>query len=895
MKNTFLLLMLCATICSAQPSADLCLPVDLSCEYLVNPLGIDTPHPRLRWKIRDGRTGAVQQAHRIWVGTDSAAVAGGVGNSWNPGKIKSGDQWVRYQGAALDPFTTYFWSVEVWDKDGVKSRPATPARFETAMINQRNWQGAWITDTRDEDLKPAPYFRKGFTAKSRIQKARVYVAVAGLYELYVNGQRVGDHQLDPMYTRFDRRNLYVSYDVTDLLENGQNAVGVLLGNGWYNHQSTAVWYFHQAPWRARPKFCLDLRLTYEDGSEEVISTDGSWKTALSPVIFNSIYTAEHYDAREEISGWDQADFDDSKWKNAELTPAPSQNIVSQAMHPIRHTEEIVPVNVRKINDRHYIFDLGRNIAGVTRLKVSGKSGTTVRVTHAEVLDDDGLLDLSNIDLHYRPTDDSDPFQTDIYILSGNGAEVFTPRFNYKGFQYVAIESDQPLQLDKNSLAGLVMHSDVPPVGSIKSSNPTLDKIWQAANSSYLANLFGYPTDCPQREKNGWTGDAHIASETGLYNFDGITVYEKWLADHRDEQQANGVLPAIIPTSGWGYQWANGPDWTSTIAIIPWNIYLFYGDSSLLAACYDNIRNYVDHITDISSGNLTDWGLGDWVPVKSKSPVEFTSSLYYYVDASILAEAARMFGKTDDHQKYTALAETIARALNDKYLDRSTGIYGSGLQTELSAALHWGIVPDDMKEKVAANLAQRVKADKQHIDVGLLGTKTILNALSDNGYADLAYQVAAQETFPSWGWWIVSGATTLSENWDLEAGSDISRNHIMFGEISAWYYKALGGIKPDPAMPGFRHILLEPHFVEGLDQFEAGHDGPYGTIVSSWEKRGDEINYRVTIPPNSQASWRVRAKEVIKDGQSFANEAGSGATQEMIIPLEAGTHTFSIRK
>ncbi|MCB0632150.1 MAG: family 78 glycoside hydrolase catalytic domain [Lewinella sp.] len=894
MRKIFLLLLLCTTICSAQQPADLCRPVQLSCEYLINPLGVDSPYPRLRWKIQDERPGAIQQAYRIWVGTDSVSVAQGVGNRWNPGKMKSHDQWLRYQGTALDPFTTYFWSVEVWDKDGVKSEPATPARFETGMITKSNWRGAWITDTRDEDLKPAPYFRKSFTSKGHIKSARVYVAVAGLYELYLNGQRVGDHQLDPMYTRFDRRNLYVTYDVTSLLEDGKNAIGVLLGNGWYNHQSTAVWYFHQAPWRARPKFCLDLRLTYEDGSEEVVYSDRDWKTTLSPVVFNSIYTAEHYDARQEISGWDQPDFDDTKWKNAELTPAPSQHMVSQVMHPIRHTAEITPKSVRKVNDRHYIFDLGRNIAGVTRLQVSGEAGAIVRVTHAEVLGKDGLLDLSNIDLHYRPTDDSDPFQTDIYTLSGNGEEVFMPRFNYKGFQYVAVESDRPLQLDKNSLTGMVMHSDVPPVGNITSSNPTLNKIWEAANSSYLANLFGYPTDCPQREKNGWTGDAHIASETGLYNFDGITIYEKWLADHRDEQQANGILPAIIPTSGWGYQWANGPDWTSTIAIIPWNIYLFYGDNSLLSACYYNIRDYVDHITDISSGDLTDWGLGDWVPVKSKSPVEFTSSLYYYVDVSILAEAARLFGKTEDQKKYQALADQIAQALNDKYLDRSTGIYGSGLQTELSAALHWGIVPAELREKVAARLAERVEADKQHIDVGLLGTKTILNALSENGYADLAYRVASRSAFPSWGWWIVNGATTLSENWDLEAGSDISRNHIMFGEISAWYYKALGGIKPDPAMPGFKHILLEPHFVVGLDQFEASHDGPYGTILSSWQRNGEVITYRVTIPPNSQASWRVKAREVIKEGQSFAEDAADATATELIIPLEAGTHVFSIR-
>lgn len=868
------------------------LPVDLQTEYLSDPIGLDTPQPRLSWKVQDTRQGAAQTAYRIWVSTNEQELKEGNNIWWDSGKVEGDEQLVIYPGKVLEAFTRYYWRVQLWDQDGQPGAVSATGSFETGMMEVSNWRGAWITDSRDEDLKPAPYFRKSFNTDKQILKARAYVTVAGLYELYVNGQRIGDHQLDPMYTRFDRRNLYLTYDLTEQLQSGENTIGLVLGNGWYNHQSTAVWYFHQAPWRARPKFCLDLRITYEDGSTEIISTDRTWKTNLSPVIFNSIYTAEHYDARLEQPGWNAPGFEDKEWKNAELTPAPSQHIVAQAMHPIRHTATITPKSFRKLSDRHYLYDLGRNIAGVSRIKVRGTAGTNLRLTHSELLDDEGMIDQSNIDIHYRPTDDSDPFQTDIFILKGEGEEVFTPKFNYKGFQYVEVISDRPLELTRESLVGLLMHSDVPAVGRIKSSNPTLNKIWTATNSSYLANLFGYPTDCPQREKNGWTGDAHIAIETGLYNFDGITVYEKWLADHRDEQQANGVLPAIIPTSGWGYQWANGPDWTSTIAIIPWNIYLFYGDTTLLAACYENIKRYVDHITDISPDHLTSWGLGDWVPVKSKSPVELTSSIYYYTDASILAKTAKLLGHMADHERYSKLAAEIAAAINAKYLDREKGIYGSGLQTELSAALHWGIVPEDLKARVAKNLADRVISDDRHIDVGLLGTKTILNALSDNGYADLAYTVAAQETFPSWGWWITNGATTLSENWDLEAGSDISRNHIMFGEISAWYYKALGGIKPDPAQPGFKHVLLEPHFVEGLEAFSAEHDGPYGKIVSSWERTKTGITYKVVVPPNSMASLRLHdAKRVLLGGRVQSSQGRDG----FAIDLGAGEYEVIIEK
>lgn len=872
--------------------------VNLRCEYLENPLGIDEPNPRFTWQLRTDLSGTAQSSYQIVVDTREADVITGKGNQWDSGVIQSTVVPAVYKGEALQPFTRYFWRVRVQDGSGNWSDWSPVAWFETGMMHHHNWKGQWITDTHDFNLKPAPFFRKEFTADKKIKTARAYIAVAGLYELTVNGERVGDHQLDPMYTRFDRRNLYVTYDITGYLRQGGNAIGVLLGNGWYNHQSTAVWYFDKAPWRARPKFCMDLRVTYEDGTTETITTGPDWKTALSPVIFNSIYTAEHYDARREQPGWDKPGFDHSRWRNAMPTGAPSQNITAQVLHPIRHVTEIPAVSMRRLDSLTWMFDFGRNMAGVTRLAVTGEEGTTIRLKHAERIYDNGYADMSNIDVHYRPTDDTDPFQTDIYILSGKGAETFMPRFNYKGFQYVEVTSDKALNMSKENLTAFFMHSDVPQTGNIHSSNPTLNKTWAAANASYLSNLFGFPTDCPQREKNGWTGDAHIAIETGLYNYDGITIYEKWLADHRDEQQPNGVLPAIIPSNGWGYQWANGPDWTSTIAIIPWNIYLFYGDSRLLELCYDNIQRYVDYIDENYPSGITDWGLGDWVPVKSVAPKEFTSSLYFYVDAVILSKAAGILGKTNDQERYARLAEKIRDALNSKYLNTETGIYGTGLQTELSAALHWGIVPEEVRAKVAANLARRVEADNKHIDVGLLGTKTILNALSDNGYPDLAYEVAAQETFPSWGWWIVNGATTFFENWPLDASSDISMNHIMFGEINAWYYKALGGIFPDEQQPGFKNIILKPNFVQGLDHFEASHKSPYGQIVSSWKRKGKTVEYQVAIPANSTATLFLAGGRIQENGKSpeqnpliRTKEQAKGMHR---FELQSGNYRFSIR-
>ena len=862
----------------------------LQCEYLTNPLGIDAPHPRFTWKMIDNTKGAQQSSYEILVGTDSASLVQEKADVWQTGKINSAAQLVTYNGKALEPFTKYYWLVRSWNNRGDAAEAV--ANFETGMMNMQHWKGAWIKDTRDVHLKPAPYFRKTFTTNRKIKSARAYIAVAGLYELYINGARIGDHRLDPMYTRFDRRTLYVTYDVTAALQQGKNAVGVLLGNGWYNHQSTAVWYFHEAPWRARPSFCMDLRITYDDGSEETIATDKQWKTTLSPVIFNSIYTAEHYDARKEIPGWNEPVYIDTAWKEVFLPSAPSNNIVAQALQPIRTVDTIAVYSMNKINDTNYVFDMGRNIAGVTQLKVSGEAGTVVRVKHGERLYANGHVDISNIDAHYRPTGDTDPFQTDIYILKGGGEEVFMPRFNYKGFQYAEVYSSKPVALKKESLTAYFMHSDVAPVGSVNTSADIINKIWSATNNSYLSNLFGYPTDCPHREKNGWTGDAQIAIETGLYNFDGITVYEKWMADHRDEQQPNGILPAIVPTDGWGYEWANGPDWTSTIAIIPWNIYLFYGDSKALADCYDNIKRYVNYINEHYPSGLTTWGLGDWIPVKSQSPVELTSTAYYYTDVMILAKAAKLFGKADDNVFYTALAEKIKVAFNNKYLNKATGMYGSGLQTELSVPLFWGLVPDDMKAKVAANLANRIAADSMKLDVGLLGTKAILNALSENGYADVAYKLASADQFPSWGWWIKNGATTLYENWPIDAKSDISMNHIMFGEIGAWLYKAPGGIKPDTNAPGFKNVLLQPFFVNGLDHFEAIHNGPYGTIRSAWKRNRKKIIYTVVVPANSTATVTLQAgskQHIYLDGIKQPVDQGIYNTN-----ITAGTYTFEIK-
>ncbi|WP_374951958.1 family 78 glycoside hydrolase catalytic domain [Mucilaginibacter sp.] len=885
-KSAYLLLGLFFSITTPGLAQNVFKPYALRTEYLEQPIGLDNPHPRFTWMLNDSRQGAKQTAYQLFVGTDSVAVSRGMGSSWATPKTASADILATYSGKPLQAYTKYFWRVDAWDKNGVKASSVVSS-FEMGVMKMTNWKGTWISDEQGVNVKPAPYFRTTFGTGKKVISARAYIAVAGLYELYLNGEKIGNHRLDPMYTRFDRRTLYVTYDVTKQIMAGKNAIGVLLGNGWYNHQSTAVWDFDKATWRNRPAFCLDLRITYNDGTTETIRSDEHWKTSFSPITLNSIYTAEHYDARLEQPGWNTISFDDAKWKPAFNRPAPSQNITAQAMHPILNVEEIPAQSVNRLDDGAYVFDLGRNISGVSKFKVSGKVGTVIRLKHGERLYKNGHVDLSNIDIHYRPTDEKDPFQVDIFTLSGKGEETFMPRFNYKGFQFVEVTSSEPIELTKENLTGYFMHSDVPPVGKLSTSNPIINKIWAATNNSYLSNLFGYPTDCPQREKNGWTGDAHIAVETGLYNFDGITIYEKWLSDHRDEQQPNGVLPSIIPTSGWGYEWGNGPDWTSTIAIIPWDIYLFYGDKKILKDNYENITRYVNHINDIYPTGLTTWGLGDWVPVKSKSPVEMTSTAYYFADVTIAAKIAGLMGIKADEAKYVTLAAKIKNAFNAKYLNQQTGNYNTGLQTELAVPLYWGLVPDNFKSRIAKRLADRVTTDNFHLDVGVLGGRAILSALSDNGYADVAYQIASQETYPSWGWWMVNGATTLYENWKIDAKSDISLNHIMFGDVGAWLYRGIGGIKPDEKQGGFKNVIMQPNFVTGLDQYTATHRGPYGGIISSWKRNGSAVEYSVTIPPNSSADLYFP----VQDGKK---PYLAGKAVPIAYHVSAGVYQFVIK-
>ena len=819
---------------------------NLRCEYLENPIGVDARHPRLSWTLPELKGNIC-----VFLSEDSLAVAksvptakSGLSGSVRSYRLAPGTQELSVTDISLKPACRYYWRVFVGKhRSGVAS----------FVTNLPLGNARWITDGNDTAFRPLALYRRAVNVCKPVKEAFLTVASAGLHEIKVNGKKVGNHRLDPMFTRFDRRVLSVMHDVTELICKGGNVVTVELGNGWYNHQSTAVWFFHEASWRNRPCFAANLLIRYEDGTEETVLTDDSWMTTESSTVFSSIYTAEHYDARLLSQN--------SSWHGITETDCPARTVSSQVMHPVRRVAVYKAEKIDRISDTLVVYHFPKNLAGVTRFRVRGQRGTVVRIKHGEMLYADGRVNLENIDYHYRPTDDSDPFQTDIVTLSGDDDE-FAARFGYKGFQYVEVSSSKPLELTDESLVAEEMHSDVPRIGYWRSSSDYLNKLLEATQNSYLSNLFGYPTDCPQREKNGWTADAYLALETGMAYYDVVTIYEKWMADFRDEQRQDGRLPCIIPTDKWGYDWANGVDWTSAAVIIPWQIYCWYGDKQLLERHYGCMDKYVRHVETVAKDNLTDWGLGDWIPVKTKSDLCYTTSVYYFVDAVIMSKVAKLLGKDDDARHYANLADEIRSAINRRFLDAEKGLYAGGTQTELSMALYWGVAPDSLRSKIAARLNERVVADGFHLDVGVHGCKALLGALSDNGYADTAYRLVCQKTYPSWGYWISQGATTLHENWRTDVVIDNSLNHIMFGEVGAWLFKSFAGITPDETAPGFRVVNVRPYFPSDLDSLDVRRETSYGTLETSWKRQGAFIEYMIKVP----AAMTVAL--VLPDGRKY---------------------------
>lgn len=865
----------------------------LRCEHLSGPSGIDVAQPRLGWQIAaDGRR-VLQSAWQVLVASSAAKLAADEGDLWDSGRVP-GDQsvLVDYAGKRLPSRAECFWKVRVWTGGETPSRWSKPAKWTMGLLAPADWSAKWIGSPTTNRVEAAPLLRREFDVAKRVRRATAYVSGLGYFELSLNGRRVGDHELDPKNTRYDRRVLYVTHDVTDQVRRGRNALGVVLGNGWYNYHNKNAWDFDTAPWRAKPALLLQLEIEFTDGTTQTVVSDGSWKYATGPVVFDAMLAGETYDARLERPGWDKAGHDDAAWAAARVVAAPKGRVTAQMIPPIRALRTIKPVKMTEPKPGVFLFDFGQNMAGTFRLTVRGPAGADVKIETAELLNKDGSLNASNINTFSK----SYPFQTYHYILKGRGTESWRPRFMYDGFQYAQV-SGFPGRPSLASIEAIVEHTDLPPAGSFACANELLNRIQHCTWWSFVNNFHGHPTDCPNREKNGWTGDAHLAAETGLYNFDAAACYTQWLRDFRDEQQDDGSLPGIIPTGGWGYTWGNGPAWDSALVLIPWYVWQYRGDRRILEENYENMRRYVDYLTTRASNGIVKIGLGDWAPAHTKTPEAITSTGYYACDALIVSQVAALLGRKEDAAKYAALFASIRQAFNQAFFDPQTSKYGKGEQTALACALYQQLADPAHIPGVLSNLVADIEAKANHLDCGILGTKYLMHALTDNGRGDVAWTLATQPTSPGWGAMVLQGATTLWEQWN--GGG--THNHIMFGDISAWFYRTLAGIRPDPAAPGFKRIIIAPQLLGDLKSASAWHDSPYGRIASSWKREKGLLTLSVTIPPNTTARIHLPAADaskVLEGGRSVAGSAGvtliSSRDGIAVFDVGSGSYSFATR-
>ena len=877
---------------------------NLTCEYLQNPLGIDVPDPRLSWKLSSGHRGEVQTAYQILVASSKDALVADKGDLWDSGKVMS-DQSVHvpYAGSKLTSGAGCWWKVRVWSCSGNPMSWSEPAFWTMGLLSPNDWKGKWIAsdvETLPIQERGAPVilqdqsllFRKPFKVSKPVKSAFTCTCGLGFFELYMNGKKVGNEVLQPGFTKYDKRALYITNDVTDFLKSGGNAVGVMLGNGWYNSQPTDAWDFDKAPWRKTPRLLFQMTIEYTDGTSETIVSDGTWKTAEGPIIFDSIRNGETYDARMEKPGWDTAEYSDNDWEPVLSVDGPTANLIAQKTPPVRVKNVIDPVSISEPKPGVFVFDFGQNLAGWGRLEVSGPAGTTVTIKYDERMTDDGLLNQSNAHLVR-----SGSFQTDTYILKGEGVETWEPRFVYAGFRYAQVEGF-PGMPTTESLRACVVHTDFDDSSNFECSNGLFNRIQHCAKWAYVGNFLGYPTDCPHREKNGWTGDAQIAAEMGFFNYNPAASYTKWIDDFDDALADNGDLPGIVPTSGWGY--GIGPAWDSAYILIPWYMYLYCGDKRILSSHYKGFKCYVDFLTRRAEGHIVNYGLGDWCPPigdasNFKSPNALTSTGYYYIDTLIVSKIAKMIGNEEDAKKYSELAEAIRAAFNEKFYDKARGYYAGDCQTSQCTALYQGLAAQEEESKILEVLIKEINNAKGHLDCGILGTKYIMHVLTDRGRADIAYNIATQRTFPSWGYWIEQGATTLWENWEGSA----SRNHIMFGDISAWFYEAIAGINPDPDNPGFKHIIIKPNLVGDLKWARAEHISMYGRICSSWSKDDNGFILNVEIPANTTATIYIPSvflQEISEGGQPLTKADGvkllepkDGCT---VVDVGSGSYRFT---
>ncbi|OAV45803.1 alpha-L-rhamnosidase [Lewinella sp. 4G2] len=845
--------LLLGTYLSAQPAVE-----RLRCEYLDNPIGIDVQRPRFSWWMQDGSPGARQTAYEIRMAATERELSKNKKHTWATGKVLSSQSTqIEYGGPALKSGERRYWQVRIWNQNGETSAWSAPAYWETGLVNTGDWSAQWISLANEPDSEtslPAHYYRKDFDTNKNIKSARLYATAHGIYECYLNGQKVGDQLFTPGFTSYKKRLQYQAYDVTEMLQK-HNTLAVNVADGWF--RGYLGWKGKRNYYGNKLAFLAQLVITYSDGSVATVNTDGSWRATTGAFRSTDIYNGERYDARNEPTGWKLPGYDDRTWPQVATPDIPKTQLVASNSVPVRAIDEITPREVIITPNGERVYDLGQNIVGRARIKVRGNAGDSVVLKFAEVLDKEGNFYTTNL----RTAE-----ATDVYVLKGSGEEIFEPRFTFHGFRFIQVIGYAPTV---DELTGVVIHSDMTPTGSFSCSDSLINQLQSNIQWGQKDNFLDIPTDCPQRdERVGWTGDAQVFSMTAAYNFDVSAFYTKWLKDLAADQHENGKVTHIVPDMYDGKGGATA--WGDAAIVVPWTVYQSYGDQRILEQQYPSMKGWVEFMhgragDDHLWNNAKDWHWGDWLAYHSDKPdyagsvteKDLIATAYYYYSTIKLAEIATLVGKTEEATHYGQLAEAIKAAFQREYFTRS-GRLVSHTQTAYALAITFGLVPEDMLEATADYFAADVERFG-HLTTGFVGTPLLCSSLSRIDRDDLAFQLLNRKEYPSWLYPVTQGATTIWERWDTQQpdGTIIegmnSFNHYAYGAIGEWLYTHVAGLRTDPAQPGYRHFFLDPHPGGGLTSATAKMDTPYGPATSEWNLTDGRFTYRVVVPANAQAT------------------------------------------
>lgn len=839
----------------------------LKCEYLENPIGIDVRQPKFSWIIQSDETNVLQQGYRIQVSLSSDDFDKTI---WDSG-VKNSDNStnVYYEGQELLECTRYYYRVMVSDNKGNSSGWSDAAFFETGLLDATNWKADFITSKalNESDDASVPLLRKEFSNKKEVKSARLYVTSLGLYEISINGKRVGDSYLTPGWTSYKKRLQYQTYDVSTYLEDGTNVIGAMLGCGWFG--GNLAWENSRKLYGDKTALLAQLKINYTDGSEKLVLTDTSWKSSTSPITMSEIYHGEIYDARMEMPGWDKCGYDDSDWKSVYNFTWDKGVIVAQENEPIRKINILKPVSLIKTPLGETVIDMGQNMVGWINFKVSGPKGSKVVLKHAEILDSEGNFYIENL----RAAK-----QTIEYILKGQGEETYEPRFTFQGFRYIKVE-EYPGEVNLDNFTGIVLHSDMEEIGSFSCSNELVNQLQHNILWGLKGNFVDVPTDCPQRdERLGWTGDAQAFCATSSYLMNNALFFKKWLKDLKADQLENGGVPFVIPhilketdhsSSGWG----------DAAVICPWNVYLSFGDVSVLEEQYESMKAWVEYIKGNSQEGLiwnTGFHFGDWLGLDAKegsyfgaTATDLVSTAFYAYSTELLAKTAKVLGKIEDLEIYNELHKSIVKAYQNEFFTPS-GRLSVPTQTGYVLSLMFGLVEEKHIKRTIDSLVKLIEDNKWHLTTGFLGTPYLNHVLSNNGRLDAAYKLLLQTNFPSWLYPVTKGATTIWEHWDgLKPDGSLwskdmnSFNHYAYGAIGEWLYKVVAGINPVEDAPGYKHTILKPQPGGELTHAEASINTMYGKLSIAWQINGDEFKVNVVIPHNTTAELHLPGSGQVK--------------------------------